>query len=133
MKEEIAVLQGSVNALVKQLEQAESVDLAQELEKQTQVQKKKEAVQQEIHQIHSRLDRNRDILNKLTSQYERLKETERKWSGAKALSDTANGTLSGKEKIMLETYVQASYFERILARANTRFMIMSAGQYERCV
>ena len=48
----------------------------------------------------------------------------------KALSDTANGTVNGKEKITLETYVQAAYFERILDRANTRLLIMSDGQYE---
>ena len=31
---------------------------------------------------------------------------------------------------MLETYVQMTYFDRILARANTRLMVMSGGQYE---
>ena len=31
---------------------------------------------------------------------------------------------------MLETYVQMAYFERIIARANTRLMVMSCGQYE---
>ena len=48
----------------------------------------------------------------------------------KALSDTANGTLSGQGKIMLETYVQTAYFDRILVRANTRLMAMTDGQYE---
>ncbi len=48
----------------------------------------------------------------------------------KSLSDTANGNLHGEEKIMLETYIQMTYFERILARANTRLMMMSGGQYE---
>ena len=43
---------------------------------------------------------------------------------------TANGNLSGKEKIMLETYVQTTYFDRIIARANTRLLVMSGGQYE---
>ena len=31
---------------------------------------------------------------------------------------------------MLETYVQMACFERILQRANVRFMVMSSGQYE---
>ena len=31
---------------------------------------------------------------------------------------------------MLETYIQMTYFDRIIARANTRLMIMSSGQYE---
>ena len=48
----------------------------------------------------------------------------------KTLSATVNGALGGKEKVMLETYVQMTYFERIIRRANVRFMIMSGGQYE---
>ena len=48
----------------------------------------------------------------------------------KALSDTANGTIAGKQKIELETYIQQHYFDRILRRANLRLMTMSSGQYE---
>ena len=48
----------------------------------------------------------------------------------RALSNTANGAVGGKEKIMLETYIQTTYFDRIIARANTRFLVMSEGQYE---
>ena len=55
---------------------------------------------------------------------------EQKWTMVKALPNTANGNISGKEKIMLETYVQMAYFDRILERANVRFMVMSEGQYE---
>ena len=47
-----------------------------------------------------------------------------------ALSDTANGKISAKEKVMLETYVQMTYFDRIIDRANTRLMIMTGGQYD---
>ena len=59
-----------------------------------------------------------------------LEALEEKYAWMKALSDTANGTLAGKEKIMLETYVQRSFFDRIIRRANSRFMVMSGGQYE---
>lgn len=31
---------------------------------------------------------------------------------------------------MLETYIQMTFFDRIIARANSRFMVMSGGQYE---
>ena len=48
----------------------------------------------------------------------------------RALSNTANGNLPGKEKIALETYVQMTFFDRILRRANLRLLVMSGGQYE---
>ena len=47
-----------------------------------------------------------------------------------SLEKTASGTLPGKERISLETYVQTFYFERIIRRANLRMKIMSGGQYE---
>ena len=53
-----------------------------------------------------------------------------RWQWVHALAATANGTVPGKEKIMLETYIQTAYFDRILGRANTRLLIMSGGQYE---
>ena len=55
---------------------------------------------------------------------------EKKYMWMKALSDTANGTLSGKQKIELETYIQMTYFDRIIRRANLRLLTMSSGQYE---
>ncbi len=57
-------------------------------------------------------------------------ETEAQYRWVRALSNTANGTIPGKDKIMLETYVQTAYFDRILRRANLRLMTMSGGQYE---
>ena len=48
----------------------------------------------------------------------------------RTLSNTASGQVSDKEKIMLETYVQTAYFDRILRRANRRLMVMTGGQYE---
>ena len=58
-----------------------------------------------------------------------LAEAEKRLSMVAALSDTASGKLSGKEKIMLETFVQMTYFDRIIARANERLKVMSEGQY----
>ena len=43
---------------------------------------------------------------------------------------TAGGTLTSKQKIKLEAYIQMNYLDRILRHANTRLMQMTAGQYE---
>ena len=55
---------------------------------------------------------------------------EQTWRWVRALSDTANGSLSGKARVMLETYVQMAYFDRILRRASLHLMRMSSGQYD---
>lgn len=47
-----------------------------------------------------------------------------------SLNRTANGTLPGKDRITLESYVQSFYFERIIRHANLRLRMMSDGQYE---
>ena len=55
-------------------------------------------------------------------------ESRRQW--VSALAATAGGTLTSKQKIKLEAYIQMNYLDRILRYANTRLMQMTAGQYE---
>lgn len=62
--------------------------------------------------------------------YRQQKKILSRYIWMKNLKDTLNGTLSGKEKIDLEEYVQLAYFDRILMYANRRFQAMSNGQYE---
>ena len=57
-------------------------------------------------------------------------ELERRWQWVNALASTAGGTLSSKQKIRLEAYIQMNYLDAILVHANTRLMQMTAGQYE---
>ena len=59
-----------------------------------------------------------------------LEAAEHRYGWIKALADTATGNLTGKEKVTLETYVQMQDLDAVLACANTRFMVMSGGQYE---
>ena len=69
-----------------------------------------------------------------TADYRRLADArqtlEARWQWVNALAATAGGTLSSKQKIRLEAYIQMHYLDRILVHANTRLMQMTAGQYE---
>lgn len=76
------------------------------------------------------IENNRRILQKATAQQHALQKVYKKILLLRSLSDTANGAVSGKDKITLEAYVQAAYFDRILCRANPRLMAMTSGQYE---
>lgn len=90
----------------------------------------KKTLQKEQQELTYRYETNRKIRTDIEQRSKALRDLEKQWNLVKELSDTFNGNISGKDKIMLETYVQTQYFDRIIRRANTRFMVMSAGQYE---
>ena len=80
--------------------------------------------------LNARLLPNRRALadhQKLADQRDAL---DARWQWVNALASTAGGTLSSKQKIRLEAYIQMNYLDRILIHANTRLMQMTAGQYE---
>jgi exonuclease SbcC len=81
-------------------------------------------------ELYARLTANRSAQTNIAAKAEQLTQLEEKYIWVRALSDTANGTISGKDKIMLETYIQTTYFDRILQRANLRLLKMSGGQYD---
>jgi len=78
----------------------------------------------------SRSDLNANLQKQIREKRTALTAAEGDWSRVKELSNTANGNLTGKEKIMLETWIQETCFERIIEKANRRFLLMSGGQYE---
>lgn len=129
-REREAALEGSLRSLKQQAEETALPDLTGQLEKQRLLKQKGQELSKNLRTAGSRLDQNLNILEHLEAQSRQQTAIEKRWAQVKALSDTANGNLAGKEKIMIETYVQTAYFDRILARANTRFMVMSGGQYE---
>ena len=130
LEKRMTELNSVITSLTEQLK--ESVDISAEelnVQKESFIQQKK-ALLSDRDEIHARLEINGDMYEKIRRQQTELLKTETRWKWMKSLSDTANGTITGKARIMLETYIQMQYFDRILARANIRLMTMSSGQYE---
>ena len=122
--------QGKVQSLQEQLSQGEPVDKAALCRQQSDLTAQRKTLADRQKALHARLSGNRGALGHMTEKAAELKALETRLTSLKALSNTVNGNLTGKEKIMLETYVQMTYFDRIISRANTRLMVMSGGQYE---
>ncbi len=129
-KSRMDALQGTVAALTTQTQDTAPIDLAALTTQLTALQQDKQGKTAQHTQIISRLDRNRALLTQMHTQQDKLAAAETRWSWVRTLSNTASGNLSGRERVMLETYVQMTYFDRILVRANTRLMQMTGGQYE---
>lgn len=129
-KNELSVLNGKKAAIEKTLKEGESYDITElttNLDELTSVQK---TLDDKRQMLFSRIKHNSDIKEKISENSEKLSALDKKYLVYCALSNTANGNVSGKEKITLETFVQMKYFDSIIGKANIRLLTMTDGQYE---
>lgn len=126
----VSEYQTRIATLEKQLEGYVETDTKMIEEKRGTITARQQALLKENQEIGIRLKVNRQALQAIARQEEKMAEVEARWQWVKALSDTVSGKMKGKEKIELETYIQMTYFDRIIGRANLRLMVMSSGQYE---
>ena len=126
----LTATRAAIRQLREQLKTGADADL-DKLSAQLDAQKKQKKVLEEQRQsVHTRLAVNGRTHDKIIKQRDALDALEQKFTWMDVLARTAAGTLSGKAKIDLETYVQTTYFDHILSRANLRLQNMSGGQYD---
>ena len=128
--ENLASANATKDELSKQMENKQEIDLEAEKQKMVGLTANKIQFNKNKENIHSRIVNNKSNHDNIKLKSSELIDIEKKYTWVKALSDTANGTITGKDKIMLETYIQMHYFDRIISRANARLMIMTDGQYD---
>lgn len=90
----------------------------------------KQVLDQRYNEQYHAANTNQNTYDAIRNQQSQMQTVEEEYKWVNALADTACGNVSGKQKIELETYVQMAYFDRILRKANVRFLTMSQGQYE---
>lgn len=125
--------EGRMSELQKQIregESAESMTSAELQENQKQKKDEQLRLQAEAKEDNLIWEINSAAAGRIRKLNGEREQAARKYSMLQNLADTANGNLSGKQRIQLETYVQQQLFDRILVRANTRFRVMSGGQYD---
>ncbi len=79
--------------------------------------------------IYLRLESNRRLTTELQKTEIKRLEQEEKYSLISGLAKTANGELTGRQKLAFEQYVQASYFEQVLLEANKRLSLMTGSRF----
>ena len=136
LKKQLAGAEGQLQELKKQL--AEQNELLTDVDEQElqQEHEKLLAQQRELElqdkRLYAAIKNNQRIKQEVSGYEARRAACEAEYSLINSLSATLNGTLTGKKRVNLETYVQMHYFDKILQRANVRLLHMSRGQYELC-
>ena len=130
VEQKLSVLRGRIEALEAELSAAEPVDAEQVGAELARVSQRLRELRQAQTEANVRMSANRQVLEGITAAGGELAALEQRLQWLAPLARTANGGVSGKERLMLETFVQTTYFDRIIACANTRFLRMTDGQYE---
>lgn len=127
---ELAGVDAAAEQLKKLLEQQPQEDLEAGKVMQQQLSQRRGELEEVQREIHARIQANQRALQCMQQRARDLEELEKRYAWVRTLSNTANGTLTGREKIALETYIQMNYFDNVLRRANVRLMTMTEGRYE---
>lgn len=127
-KERRSAEQGKVEKLEELVSDAPLVDFAAIAEEKNCLTQRKDDLMNRRRALDRRITANDSAKKGIDKKAGERRALEERWTWMKPLSETANGGL--KDHISLETYVQMTYFDRILARANAHLMQMSGGKYD---
>jgi exonuclease SbcC len=129
-KVKVDATETEIRTLETQLVHSKPLDFEMLRKEKEEVEKSQHSLNADNRAIEARKSANQVALNAIVKTARLISELEARSKWLKEISDTANGTVSGKDKIQLETYAQVAYFDRIIARANLRLLQMSNNQFE---
>lgn len=120
----------NIEQLTDRLNKIAKEDVSELISNRNSLTEKKKECEDKIHILKSRRENNEKIISDIESLSFDIEKNRHELTVKSSLCNTVSGDITGKEKISLETYILAAYFDRIIAKANTRLMNMSNGQYE---
>lgn len=126
----VSEVKGRIGALQTALQNTEDIDIDAVTQKRSEIDTARKEMNGKKSIVEGRIRSNETAKANIMDRADDMAEYEEKYSWVEALANTASGKITGKEKIMLETYIQTTYFDRIISRANLRLMKMSGAQYE---
>lgn len=129
-KEALSVLRATIAQLRSQLSEGVQIDAVELKNTKDALAEQKSAIARQQRAIHARVTANTTARDHISLRSRQLEELETRYQWMDTLAKTANGDLGGKEKIKLEIYIQRTFFDRILERANLRLRKMTGGQYD---
>lgn len=129
-KQDCNSTQETITRLTEETAGKHTVDTNVLLERRGALQAEREIAERKLQGIVSRLSKNRQLKERMELLSKEKDRVEKQYLMVGNLSRTANGELSGKQKLAFEQFVQASYFRRVIVQANLRLSMMTNGRFE---
>lgn len=127
---EVAKLEGRIEqAKKKGVDRYSMSDLTALEQKKEETQKAYEDCLGRENKKESDLISQKDILARASDIYSRSEKEQKEAAKLRILSEVANGSLTGTDRMSFEVFYQAQLFDEILAIANKKFQAMSDGRY----
>lgn len=128
--DEVKEVKQDIKRLLKETNGKEKQNISDIEEEEQRLNDEKGKVETFLQEVISRLSGNESVQKSLEKAIKAFDIYQKEYLLIKNLSKTANGELTGKQKIPFEQYVQATYFNRVLAEANKRLNLMTNGRYK---
>lgn len=126
---DLALLKQTVDTLQQQCEQRKPKELSALEEQKTVLAAKKETAKVQADEAKEAVAVFGNVLEHAKKEAALRQKAVQDYLPIMELSKTANGELTGKEKIAFEQFVQGFYFRKILQAANLRLKDMTEGRY----
>ncbi len=122
--------QNECERLLRETADRQPVDLTEMDRKIDGMRVRNQALDNEANDLQSKARHNRDTLERMAALQQKYQALKDDCARVQRLSKLAEGKLAGKNRISFEQYVQRSYLESILGRANARLTRMTEGRFE---
>ena len=123
-------LESVINLLKQEVDGKKVVDVLEKERQLEEVNKEYKELDDMYTKLNTTLEKIKSATNNIEKYMEKSKKVQSEYNVIKVLSDTANGMLTGKQRITFENYVQAYFMQTVLIEANKRLIKMTDSRYE---
>lgn len=123
-------LESKIKTLEPEVKDKKIVDVSEKEEQFKAIFEEYQTLDKQLLELTGILTKLTDSTTNIIKFMDEYKDSQKEYTIIKVLSDTANGSLQGKQKITFENYVQAYFMSSVLTEANKRLSKMTDSRYE---
>lgn len=123
-------LESTIKLLEQGVRDKKVVDVSEKEKQLTKITEQYKTLDDMYTKLNAALEKLKSSTTNIEKYLEDNKNIQNEYDVIKVLSDTANGSLTGRQRITFENYVQSYFMQTVLVEANKRLIKMTDSRYE---